>query len=183
MSLLLFIRTLGERSSSVLSAGRLVPLKGFDLALRAFKILADKYPNAEFTIVGDGPEFAALEKLVRDLGLEGRAGIEKWMPREQLLAAMRECDVFMFLSLRDGGGLVVIEAMASGRPVVCLNLGGPGLHTVAECGIKVPAHSPEQAVEETADVLELLLQDQDLCRALGAGRPAARRRPLRLGSG
>lgn len=153
----------------VLSAGRLVPLKGFDLAVRAFKILADKYANAEFTLVGDGPELPLLATLIRDLGLEGRACIEKWMPREQLLAAMRECDVFMFLSLRDGGGLVIIEAMAGGRPVICLNLGGPGLHTVPECGIKIPARSPEQVVGETADALELLLRDPELCERLGRG--------------
>jgi glycosyltransferase involved in cell wall biosynthesis len=153
----------------VLSAGRLVPLKGFDLALRAFKVLAEKCPSTEFTIVGDGPELAVLQKLIHDLGLEGRARIEKWMPREQLLTAMRDCDVFVFLSLRDGGGLVIIEAMAGGRPVICLGLGGPGLHMVEGCGIKIPAHSPEQVVRETAAALELLVKDNDLCEHLGRG--------------
>ncbi len=153
----------------ILSAGRLVPLKGFDLALRGFGAFAGKCPSAEFTIVGDGPELGSLQKLIGDLGLEGRARIEKWMPRKQLLAAMRGCDVFMFLSLRDGGGLVVIEAMACGRPVICLGLGGPGLHTVEGCGIKIPAHSPEQVVRETAAALDLLVKDYDLCERLGRG--------------
>lgn len=153
----------------VLSAGRLVPLKGFDLALRAFKVFAEKCPSAEFTIVGDGPEHAVLHKLIRDLGLEGRACIEKWMRREQLLAAMRDCDVFVFLSLRDGGGLVIIEAMAGSKPVVCLCLGGPGLHIVEGCGIKIPVHSPAQVVRETSAALELLAKDKDLCERLGRG--------------
>jgi glycosyltransferase involved in cell wall biosynthesis len=153
----------------VLSAGRLIPLKGFDLALRAFKVFAEKCPSAEFTIVGDGPELTVLQKLIRDLGLEGRVYIEKWMPRGQLLAAMRDCAVFVFLSLRDGGGLVVIEAMAGGRPVVCLGLGGPGLHVVEGSGIKIPAHSPEQVIAETAVALELLVKDNDLCERLGRG--------------
>jgi len=153
----------------VLSAGRLIPLKGFDLALRAFKAFAEKHPEAEFTIVGDGPERGALNKLIHDLGLEGRAHIEKWMPREQLLAAMRDCDVFVFLSLRDGGGLVVIEAMAAGRPVICLGLGGPGLHVVEGCGFKIPAQSPVQVVTETAVALERLAGDNEMCDRLGQG--------------
>ena len=63
----------------VLSAGRLVPLKGLDLAIRAFKVFAATHPEAEFTIVGDGPERAGLEALIRDLGLDGRVRIERWM--------------------------------------------------------------------------------------------------------
>jgi len=156
----------GERFR-VLSAGRLVPLKGFDLAIQAFKGFVSKCPTSEFTIVGDGPELPALQKLIRELGLEGRARIEKWMPREQLLAAMRDCDAFVFLSLRDGGGLVIIEAMAAGRPVICLGLGGPGLHIVDGCGIKIPAHSPERVVQETAAALELLFNNQALGERLG----------------
>jgi glycosyltransferase involved in cell wall biosynthesis len=153
----------------VLSAGRLVPLKAFDLAIRAFKALADKYSSTDFTIVGDGPELEALERLIHDLRLEGRARIEKWMPRERLLAAMRDCDVFLFPSLRDGGGLVIIEAMAAGKPVIGLDLGGPGLHIVEGCGIKIPARSPDQVVRETAAALELLLNNQTLCERLGSG--------------
>lgn len=153
----------------VLSAARLVPLKGFDLALRGFKAFAEKCAGAEFTIVGDGPELAALQKLIVNLGLDGRARIEPWMPRAQLLTAMRDCDVFLFLSLRDGGGLVVIEAMAGGRPVICLGLGGPGLHLVEGCGIKIPAQSPQQVVEATAASLERLATDAELCERLGRG--------------
>jgi glycosyltransferase involved in cell wall biosynthesis len=125
--------------------------------------------------VGDGPELPVLEKLIGDFGLAGSAGladrarIEKWMPRRQLLAAMRDCDVFAFLSLRDGGGLVVIEAMAGGRPVICLGLGGPGLHMVKGCGFKIAAQSPEQVVRDVAAALEKLEKDQDLCERLGQG--------------
>src|ERR1019366_5675420 len=68
----------------VLSAARLVPLKGLDMALRGFKVFAEKCAGAEFTIVGDGPELAVLQKLIVDLGLEGRARIEPWMPRARL---------------------------------------------------------------------------------------------------
>ena len=152
---------------TVLSAGRLVPLKGFDLALRAFKTLAEKHPEAGFTIVGKGPELNRLESLIHELGLEKQARIESWMARERLLASMRSCDVFLFASLRDGGGLVVVEAMASGKPVVCLDLGGPGLHVNEECGFKVPARNPDQAVRDMAVALEKLASNRNLCAQMG----------------
>jgi len=149
----------------VLSAGRLVPLKGFDLALRAFKIFAKNHPEAEFTIVGKGPELPRLQNKIRELGLEGKAYIEEWMPRERLMGVMRACDVFIFPSLRDGGGLVVVEAMAAGKPVICFDLGGPGLHINETCGFKISATSPELSVGEMASALARLADDADLrCR-------------------
>ena len=152
---------------AVLSAGRLVPLKGFDLALRAFRILAEKHPEAEFTIVGKGPELNRLESLIHELGLEKQARIEGWMPREHLMASMRSSDVFLFASLRDGGGLVVVEAMAAGKPVICFDLGGPGLHVNGECGFKVPARDPDQAVRDMAFALEKLASDHKSCAQMG----------------
>jgi glycosyltransferase involved in cell wall biosynthesis len=152
---------------AVLSAGRLVPLKGFDLALRAFAVFAKTHPEAELVIVGEGPERDRLESLKRDLGVERQARIECWMPRERLLAKMRSCDVFLFASLRDGGGLVVVEAMAAGKPVVCFDLGGPGLHINDECGFKIRARHPEQAVREMATALEKLASDRKLCAQMG----------------
>jgi glycosyltransferase involved in cell wall biosynthesis len=90
---------------------------------------------------------------------------------------MRSCDVFLFPSLRDGGGLVVVEAMAAGKPVICLDLGGPGLHVTKGCGIKVPASSPEQAVRDLAEALGQLYQDPELRLRMGR---AARERAARL---
>jgi glycosyltransferase involved in cell wall biosynthesis len=152
---------------AVLSAGRLVPLKGFDLALRAFAIFAERRPEAELTIVGQGPELGRLETLIRKLGIQKQARIESWMPRERLLTRMRSCDVFLFASLRDGGGLVVVEAMASGKPVVCFDLGGPGLHINQECGFKVVPRAPEEAVRDMAAALEKLASDRNLCAQMG----------------
>lgn len=152
---------------AVLSAGRLVPLKGFDLALRAFAIFAERRPEAGFTIVGKGPELNRLQGLIHELGIEKQARIESWMPRQRLLASMRSCDVFLFASLRDGGGLVLVEAMAAGRPVICFDLGGPGLHVNGKCGFKVPARDPRQAVRDMAVALEKLASDRKLRAQMG----------------
>jgi len=173
----------------VLTAGRLVPIKGFDLAVRAFKSWiqdsgfgiqgknSDGHasPRAELVIVGEGPERARLEALARELGLNGQVKFTGWMARESLLEEMAAADVFLFPSLRDGGGLVVVEAMSVGKPVVCLDLAGPGLHVTPECGVKVPAHSPEQAVRDLAGALDRLYADPALRLDMGqAGRERAR---------
>ncbi len=149
----------------VLSAGKLLRIKAFALAIRAFKAFAEKCPDAELIIVGDGPERFRLEDLVHRLRLQTQVCFEEWMPREKVLQKMHSCDVFLFPSLRDGGGAVVVEAMAAGKPVVCLDLAGPGMHVTDECGIKIPAQSPEQVVREMAAALERLYNDKELrCR-------------------
>ncbi len=157
----------------VLSGGKLLPIKGFGLAIRSFKAFADQCPETRFTIVGEGVELARLEALARELGLEEKVRFKDWMPREGLLAEMASCDVFLFPSLRDGGGAVVVEAMAAGKPVVCLDLAGPGMHVVDGCGIKVPPHSPEQVVGEMATALGRLYSDKEF--RLRMGRKARER--------
>jgi len=161
----------GQRAQNdtftVLSAGRLVPLKGFGLALRAFARIAEQHPKAKLVIVGEGPELDRLVNLRRELGVVTQVRFEGWMPRERLLANMRDCDVFLFASVRDGGGMVVVEAMAAGKPVVCLDLGGPGLHINNACGFKITAHHPEQAARDMATALEKLASDPNLRARLG----------------
>jgi len=80
---------------------------------------------------------------------------------------MAEADVFLFPSLRDGGGAVVLEAMASGTPVICLDSGGPGFHVRPEWGIKVAAKDPDSAVRDMAEALERLYLDQGMRTRMG----------------
>jgi Glycosyltransferase len=96
-----------------------------------------------------------------------------WMPRRELITRMTACDVFLFPSLREGGGIVVIEAMACGKPVVALDSAGPGFHIQPEWGLKVEPRNPEQVVEDLAAALERLWKDPGLRLRLGR---AARRR-------
>ncbi len=165
-----------QKEFRVLSAGKLLELKAFDLAIRAFGLFARNVPEATFTLVGDGPELARLEMLIAVLGLGKRARIDKWMARNDLLREMARCDVFLFPSLRDGGGAVVIEAMAAGNPIVCMNLAGPAMHVTDECGIRVAGHSPDQAVDDMAAALARLHADPDLRARMGkAARARAER--------
>ena len=127
-----------------LSMGRLLHLKGFDLGLEAFA--RTQAQDAEFWIVGDGPERARLERLSRTLGIAERVRFLGEVPRAQALTALASCDVLVHPSLHDSGGWVCVEAMASRRPVICLDLGGPATQVTSECGFVIPAETPEAAI-------------------------------------
>jgi glycosyltransferase involved in cell wall biosynthesis len=152
---------------SVITSGRLLRIKGFDLVIKAFNIFSNKVPDAKLSIIGSGPELKNLENLVSELRINDKIIFENWMPREKLLQRMLDCDIFLFPSLRDGGGNVVVEAMAAGKPVICFDLAGPGFHIDEKCGIKIKPENPEQAVKEIAAALEKLYLDKELRDKLG----------------
>jgi glycosyltransferase involved in cell wall biosynthesis len=147
-----------------LSAGALVPRKGFDVLIEAFARLSAQH--ARLWIAGAGPERAALEQRLSALGLGERTrllGQREDVPR--LLAA---CDVFVLPSRREGLGVAALEAMAAGRPVVASRVGGLGEAVVDErTGLLVP---PGDAAA-LAMALERLLGDAGLRARLGAAGP------------
>ncbi|MBA7559915.1 FkbM family methyltransferase [Candidatus Atribacteria bacterium 1244-E10-H5-B2] len=168
--------SLKEKSNDkfrILSAGKLLKIKGFSLSIKAFKIFSDKVSDTEFTIIGDGTEFSHLQSLVSKLKIQKKVQFKKWIPREEFLKKLTDCDVFLFLSLRDGGGQVIVEAMAAGKPVICLDIAGPGFHISNEWGIKIKPYSPEQAIQDIANALERLYKDRKLRYQMGR---AARKR-------
>lgn len=153
----------------IFTAGKLIKIKSFDLAIKAFKDFSKKAPNAIFSIAGEGPELNNLKNIVKELNLESKVLFKGWLARENVLQEMLSCDVFLFPSLRDGGGNVVVEAMAAGKPVICFDLAGPGFHVDESCGIKIKAENPQQAVKDMAEALERLYLDKDLRLKLGQG--------------
>jgi glycosyltransferase involved in cell wall biosynthesis len=161
-----------ERNSdkfSIIMVGKLLKIKNFDLGVRVFKNFNDKFPDSELIIVGDGPELSNLKKLVDDLEIISKVRFEEWMKREDMLKEMAASDIFLFPSLRDGGGAVVVEAMAVGKPIVCFNISGPGYHVDSYCGIKIEPDSPEIATEKMTEALYVLYNDKDLRARLGRG--------------
>jgi glycosyltransferase involved in cell wall biosynthesis len=151
----------------VLSAGRMIHWKNFSAGLEAFGVFAADHPGGRLTLVGDGPDREKLESLAEKLGLMERIRVINWMPRRDLFQKMRSSHVFLHPALREGGGAVVVEAMACGLPVIGLNNAGPGMHIQTEWGIKIEPQSPEQIVKEMAEGLKRLHDDGDLRRRMG----------------
>ena len=157
----------------VLTAGSLIRVKGFALAIRGFLEFALDHPNASLSIIGSGPELPRLNAIAKHSGISNQIHFLGELPRKQLLCEMGTSDVFLFPSLRDGGGTVVVEAMGVGKPVVCLDAGGPGMHINQECGVKITPHTPQQAVGEIASALDDLYRNTE--RRIGLGIAARKR--------
>lgn len=165
----------GEDVFRLLTTGRLVRYKRFDFCIRSVETFVRRNPGARvlLEIIGEGPEGPGLKALTREMKMDGNVRFVPWMSHEELIRRMMACDVFLFPSLREGGGIVVIEAMACGRPVVALNSAGPGFHVQPEWGVKVEPKSPAQVVADLGFALERLWKDPELRLRLGQ---AARRR-------
>ena len=151
------------------SVGRLLHWKGFHLGLRAFA--QAKLPDAEYWVFGDGPEKKRLQCLADKLGIAQQVKFWNKLPREETLRKLGECTALVHPSLHDSGGWVCLEAMAAGRPVLCLDLGGPAVQVTEQTGFKVPAHTPEQAVRDLSEGMVSLAKDLDVRVRMGeAGR-------------
>lgn len=148
-----------------ISMGRLLHWKGFYLGIRAFAQAA--LPDAEYWILGEGPERDRLQALAQELGVAHQVKFWGSLPRTEALARLGECHVLVHPSLHDSGGWVCPEAMAVGRPIICLDLGGPGVQVTPETGFKIPAHTPEQTVQGLADAMSQLAQDAALRSRMG----------------
>ena len=151
----------------LLYVGRFDGIKGLPLALDALRILRAIAPSVTLELVGEGPERPRLEALASRLGIADRIAWTPWSTRPGVFQKMRQSDVFLFPSLRDGGGAVVVEAMASGLPSVCLDVGGPGFHVRDPWGIKVSAGRPDAVAAELAAAIGRFWCDPGLRARMG----------------
>jgi len=149
----------GSSPVKLLFVGRLIPLKGVEFALEAVGKLLHEGRKLRFTIVGEGPERPKLQQLAQSLRIEQFVDYLPWLPRDGLEKVYDDHDILLFPSLRDSGGMVVLEAMRFGLPVVCVNVGGPGVMVTADCGRAISAGDHGQTISLLAKALAGLIDD------------------------
>lgn len=108
----------------VLGLGRIVEKKGFDLLLEAFARLADGHPDLGLVIGGDGPARSSLVEAIGAKGLDARVALPGPLSRGQVAWVMQAADVFVLPSRVEPFGIVVLEALRAGCPVVVSSRGG-----------------------------------------------------------
>lgn len=156
-----------------ISMARLLHWKGLHLGLQAFA--RANLPHAAYWIVGDGAERERLEVLAEALGIASQIKFFGRLSRDDTLQKLGASHVLVHPSLHDSGGWVCLEAMAAGRPVICLDLGGPAVQVTPETGVVIPAHTPEQAVRDIADAMHRLAASPALREHMGkAGQQRVR---------
>ncbi|HWC82741.1 MAG TPA: glycosyltransferase [Pseudonocardiaceae bacterium] len=142
----------------LVSVGRLVPRKGFDIAITALTAL----PDTELVLVGgpgegnlaDDPEARRLLSLADDLGVRHRLRMVGQVPREDMPALLRSADVVVCTPWYEPFGITPLEAMASGKPVVAGAVGGL-IDTVVDgvTGILVPPRDPAKLASAVRELL------------------------------
>jgi teichuronic acid biosynthesis glycosyltransferase TuaC len=153
----------------ILIVGTLLPSKGHELVLRAIGHLRSSFPQLRCRIIGEGPNRAQFETLVRELGIGQQVQFVGRQSRSEVAQAMRRCSVFVLPSRNEGLGCVYLEAMASGKPVIACH--GQGIAEVIEQG-KNGWLIPAEGLEELVQGLSALLGSPELRTRIGA---AARR--------
>lgn len=148
-------------SLRLLYAGRFIYWKGMHIGLLALARAGRHVPDVRLTMVGTGPEEQEWRKLAQQLGIDDRIDWISWLPQEELMKQYLAHDAFLFPSLHDSSGNVVLEAMAHGLPVLCLALGGPGSIVTKACGYAVAADNRDTmaVVEELASCIVQLTTD------------------------
>jgi phosphatidylinositol alpha-1,6-mannosyltransferase len=156
---------------TVLSVTRLIRaevLKGVDVVLRAMPEILRRCPEARYVVSGDGNDRATLERLAASLGIAGRVEFRGELTREELCGAYREADVFVLPSQTEGFGIVYLEAMFSGLPVVAARAGGAP--NVVEDGVTGIVVAPEDEKQIVSAVSGLLLMPEERRKLGAAGR-------------
>lgn len=144
----------------IYSTGRLVHWKGYDLLVEALGYVVKEYENVRLIIGGKGPAERKLRALVHKLGLEGYVSFIGFLPYTKVLEQIANSDVFCLPTLRDGPPVALLEAMALGTPVICLDLYGAGELVPDEAGIKIKVTNPQEVVKNLAEALLHLAKDR-----------------------
>jgi 1,2-diacylglycerol 3-alpha-glucosyltransferase len=116
----------------IVSIGRLASEKNWETLLRAAAQVYAQHPNMRLVLIGDGPDKQTLEALAAELGIAERVTFTGQVPFDEVPAYLKAADIFSFASVTETQGLVTIEAMAAGLPVVAVD--GSGTHDIVDQG-------------------------------------------------
>lgn len=146
----------GDGAKRFLYAGRLVPYKVPEVAVRAFAG-SDRLKPHFLHVVGDGPELDRLKRIVAEHGAEDRVIFEGRKTQAEVAEFMRRSDAFVFPSIRELGAGVVIEAMASGTLCLVTDYGAPGDLAAGGRGVRVKLQPLDGLVRDYRAAMEACL--------------------------
>ncbi len=154
-----------EQDRVVISVGRLAPEKNFETLLNAVARVHEIIPQLRLVLIGDGPSRKSLQKLAASLGIADRVTFTGKIPFEQVPAYLKAADLFGFASITETQGLVTMEAMAAGLPVVAVE--ATGTEDVLEHDVQ--GLMTENNADALAVGLERVLSDKELAERYRQG--------------
>jgi glycosyltransferase involved in cell wall biosynthesis len=154
---------------NILYVGRHIHWKGMEFGFRAFAKLLQSCPKARLSLTGGGPAEMQWKALAAELGVADRIAWLGWIKTEEMALVYRRHHALLFPSLHEAGGMAVVEAFAAGLPVICFNLGGPGVLVDDRVGrlVDVSSASYDEAIDRLAAALRSVAElDADAYRQL-----------------
>ncbi len=147
---------------NVIFAGELVHWKGAMFAVEAFLNFARERPDAYLTIIGDGPLRRQMEEKVTKSSIADRVKFLGRVPMNRLIAELAEGEVFLYPSYHHGLATVVLQAMLTGLPIVCLEGDATGRIVGSECGITVHVDKDTDIIGSLSSALAQLYNNENL---------------------
>jgi len=157
-----------SRPLRILWSGGLQPRKSLHLLLHALEQIPSEL-KVEVRILGHGSEMSRWMKLAKKLRVDDHTQFLGWLPHHEALQLLSWADVFVFTSLRETSGNVVLEALAEGLPVIVLDHQGVRDIVTEDCGIKIPVTSPNVVAAALAKAIAGLAKAPERYQALSAG--------------
>ena len=151
-----------KKKINICYVGRLEQLKGIDILIDTFYLIKSKNKNVNFNIVGSGPYDFQIKRKINNLKLGKNIKLQKYMPRKKLLKFYKQNNFLIFPSLRDSGGMVLLEAMSKGIVVAGLNIGGPNEIINKNIGIKIDVknYSYNQIIKKLSNEILALISNR-----------------------
>ena len=149
-----------EKHLKLAFVGRLVPYKGCDMAIEAIAELA-KAGKVTFDIYGNGPEEQKLTKTIKNLKLENYVTLHGFVPNSQLQEKLVNADMFLFPSIREFGGGVVLEAMALGLVPIVMDYAGPAELVDTSCGYTIPMSNKDNVIKSIQHTIENIINNKE----------------------
>jgi glycosyltransferase involved in cell wall biosynthesis len=162
---------------SFLFIGRLLYWKGLHLVMRAMPEVLRQIPDARLKIVGEGKDAQWLKRVAEECGVATHIDWVSQLPHHEISGVYRGHVAFVFPSLHDSGGMVVLESLSAQLPVICLALGGPAIFIDSSCGILIDsANQSEDSIQRSIAAGMVKLAQQPSMRTAMSANCIARTR-------
>jgi len=160
------IDTRKSEKFTIISAGRFVQLKGFDITLASYEKFFNKLneadkSNIELLVIGNGPLKSYLKNQFKNYNSLNTIKFIEWVTKEEINNYYSKSHLYLFPSY-EGAGMVIAEALSFGLPVVCFNNYGPGELTNDKCAIRIPYSSYDKSIEDFSKALVKIYEDKEL---------------------